>query len=901
MPETDSAKTLLLVDGSSYLYRAFHALPELRSPKTGEPTGAIYGVLNMLRKLAADYKAQAWAAVFDAKGRTFRDDVYPEYKATRSAMPDDLRSQVEPLYEAVKALGWPFLCVEGVEADDVIGTLAEEARKRGWRTVISTGDKDLTQLVDERTLWVNTMSNEKLDIAGVTAKFGVPPERIVDYLTLIGDQIDNIPGVEGVGPGYASKWLQQYGSLDTLLSRVDEIKGTRGENLRKLKDWLPKARQLLTVKRDVPLPLSFEQLSEFKPDPALQRAQYERYGFKTWLKEMEGAPATQPAAAAPPTAMQQRRHRTILTEDELRELMLKLAAAPLAGFACLGSSEDPMKARLTGVAFAFGDEAAYVPLAHDYPGAPSQLAALSLLTPWLERADCCKVSEDAKLDSHLLANEGVKLAGCVHDTIIESYVLEVHERHELGSLAQRHCGWTTLTYEEVAGKGASRIPFSSVELARATEYAAQRADCILALHDIMHPRIAGDEKLSFIYDKIELPLVPVLFRMERNGVLLDRAKLEAQSSELGKEMLQKEQDAYAAAGQPFNLGSPKQIQEILFERQKLPVKKKTPSGQPSTDEDSLAELALDHPLPRLILEHRALSKLKSTYTDKLPRSINASTGRVHTTYSQTTAVTGRLASNEPNLQNIPIRTPAGRRIRACFIAPPGSKILSADYSQIELRIMAHLSGDENLRRAFSEGEDVHRVTAAEVFGVPLNAVEPDQRRIAKVINFGLIYGMSSFGVAQNLGIDRAQAQTYIERYFARYPGAKRYMDETRKRAKEVGYVETVFGRRLWLPELRSGAPVRRQAAERAAINAPMQGTAADLIKLAMIAVQGWLDESRAQAKLIMQVHDELVLEVPEAEIESTKAKVRELMESVAKLDVPLVAEVGVGENWDKAH
>ncbi|HTM62320.1 MAG TPA: DNA polymerase I [Burkholderiales bacterium] len=901
MPETDSEKTLLLVDGSSYLYRAFHALPELRSPKTGEPTGAIYGVLNMLRKLASDYKAQAWAAVFDAKGRTFRDDVYPEYKATRSAMPDDLRSQVEPLYEAVRALGWPFLSVAGVEADDVIGTLAEEARKRGWRTVISTGDKDLTQLVDERTLWINTMSNEKLDIAGVTAKFGVPPERIVDYLTLIGDQIDNIPGVEGVGPGYASKWLQQYGTLDNLLSRVDEIKGTRGENLRKLKDWLPKARELLTVKRDVPLPLPFEKLAEFKPDPKLQREQYERYGFKTWLKEMEGGAPLGAVPVVAPTAVEKRRYRTILTEDELRDVILKIEAVPLVGINTLGSSEDPMTARLVGIALAFSDEAVYIPLAHDYPGTPTQVAALPLLKPWLERADCRKVTEDAKLDSHLFANHGVKLAGCVHDTIIESYVLEVHERHELASLAQRHCGWTTLTYEEVAGKGASQIPFGSVDLARATEYAAQKADCILALHELMHPRIAEDEKLAFIYGSIELPLVPVLFRMERNGVLLDRAKLESQSQELGKEILGLEQKAFEAAGQPFNLGSPKQIQEILFERQKLPVKKKTPSGQPSTDEDSLAELALDHPLPRLILEHRALSKLKSTYTDKLPRNINPATGRVHTTYSQTTAVTGRLSSNEPNLQNIPIRTAAGRRIRACFIAPPGASIVSADYSQIELRIMAHLSGDENLRRAFAEGEDVHRATAAEIFGVPLSAVEPDHRRIAKVINFGLIYGMSSFGVAQNLNIDRATAQTYVERYFARFPGSRRYMDETRKRAKEVGYVETVFGRRLWLPELRSGAPVRRQAAERAAINAPMQGTAADLIKLAMIAVQNWLDESRAKAKLIMQVHDELVLEVPDSEVDATKGKVRELMESVAKLDVPLVADVGVGENWDQAH
>jgi len=899
--------TLLLVDGSSYLYRAYHALPELRSPKTGEPTGAIYGVLNMLRKLATDYKARARACVFDAKGRTFRDDLYAEYKATRTAMPDDLSRQVEPLHDAIRALGWPLLLIDGVEADDVIATLVEQARAQGWRTVISTGDKDLTQLVDARTLWVNTMSNEKLDVAGVQAKFGVPPEKIVDYLALIGDQIDNIPGVDKVGPKTACKWIVQYGSLEGVIAHADEISGLAGENLRKMKDWLPKARELLTVKRDVPLPVTLEQLTDGgdagKRDPARQRAQYERFGFKTWLKEVEDAPLA-PVSAPPAAVVKQRRFRTILTEDELREVLLKIEAVPLVGLACLGTAEDPLRARLVGMAFAFGDEALYLPLAHQYPAAPAQMpidTALALLKPWLERADCRKVAEDAKLDSHLLANHGIRLAGCVHDTIIESYVLEVHERHELASLAQRHCGWSTLTLDELTGKGASRIAFSAVDIARATQYTAQQADCILALHEILQPRIAADEKLAFVYDRIELPLVPVLLAMERHGVLIDREKLEAQSQELGREILALEQQAYQAAGQPFNLGSPKQIQEILFERQKLPVKKKTPSGQPSTDEDSLAELALDHPLPRLILEHRALSKLKSTYTDKLPRSINPATGRVHTTYSQTTAVTGRLASNEPNLQNIPIRTPAGRRIRACFIAPPGAKLMSADYSQIELRIMAHLSGDENLRRAFAEGEDVHRATAAEVFGVPLGDVEADQRRIAKVINFGLIYGMSSFGVAQNLGIDRGTAQTYIERYFARYPGARRYMDETRRRARELGYVETVFGRRLWLPELRSGAPVRRQAAERAAINAPMQGTAADLIKLAMIAVKQWLDESGSGAKLIMQVHDELVLEVPDGEVATVKARLRELMQAVHKLDVPLVVEVGVAGNWDQAH
>jgi DNA polymerase-1 len=900
----DPEKTLLLVDGSSYLYRAFHALPELRSPKTGEPTGAIYGVLNMLRKLATDYKAQARACVFDAKGKTFRDEVYPDYKATRAAMPDDLSRQIAPLHEAVKAIGWPLLCVEGVEADDVIATLAEEAKRRGWRTVISTGDKDLTQLVDERTLWINTMSNEKLDIAGVTQKFGVPPDRIVDYLTLVGDAIDNIPGVDGVGPGYAAKWIKQYGSLDNLLLHSNEITGTRGENLRKIVDWLPKARELLTVKRDVPLPIPFEKLAEFEMKPEAQRAQYERFGFKGMLKDVETAPASEPAAAAaaqPVPAAQKRRTRSIATEDELSELVRRLESADIAGFAALGSGDEPLTSTLVGLAFAFSDEAVYVPIGHDYPGVPPQLDALRIFKPWLERADCKKVGENVKRDSHLLANHGIALAGCVHDVQLESYVLEVHERHDLGMLAQRHCGWTTLTYEEIAGKGASRIPFASVSVDRAAAYAAEKADCVLALHERLYPQIEQDPKLKYVYGEIEMPALPVLFRMERNGVLLDRAKLEAQSHELGKEILEKEQQAFAAAGQPFNLGSPKQIQEILFERQKLPVKKKTPSGQPSTDEDSLAELALDHPLPRLILEHRALSKLKSTYTDKLPRSVNAKTGRVHTNYSQTTAVTGRLSSNDPNLQNIPIRTPAGRRIRECFIAPPGAKLVSADYSQIELRIMAHLSGDENLRRAFLEGEDVHRATAAEVFGLPLEKVGNDERRVAKVINFGLIYGMSSFGVAQNLGIDRGTAQTYVDRYFARFPGAKRYMDETRKKAKEVGYVETVFGRRLWLPELKSGAPVRRQAAERAAINAPMQGTAADLIKLAMIEVQKWLDGSGLKAKLIMQVHDELVLEAPDAEVSSVKSNLRELMQSVAKLDIPLIVEVGVGENWDKAH
>ncbi len=912
MSGIDPEKTLLLVDGSSYLYRAFHALPELKSPK-GEPTGAIYGVLSMLRKLAADYKAQARACVFDARGKTFRDEAYADYKATRSPMPDDLALQVEPLREAVEALGWPVLSVEGVEADDVIATLAEEAKRKGWRSIISTGDKDLTQLVDERVTWVNTMSNETLDIEGVRKKFGVPPDRIVDYLTLVGDAIDNIPGVEGVGPGFASKWLNQYGSLDNLVANAGQIPGVRGENLRRKLDWLPKARSLVTVRRDVPLPVSFEKLSGYQADPARLRSLYERFGFKTWLRDTENA-ATAPfqetfvaeveRTEERPAGPEKRKYSAILSEEDLASLAKKIEAAPLVGFdtECVGL--EPMTARLVGMSFAFGREAFYLPLSHEYPGVQKQIdfrIALEMLKPWLERDDCRKVGQNLKFDSHVLANQGIRLAGCAHDTLLESYVLEVHERHDLGALALRHCGWQTISYDDVTGKGAGRIEFSGVEIARATEYAAEDADCALALHEILYAKIAKDEKLKFVYEQIEMRTLPVLFRMERNGVLLDAAKLEAQSHELGKEMLLIEQKAYQAAGQPFNLSSPKQIQEILFDRQKLPVKKKTPSGQPSTDEDVLAELAHDYPLPKLILEYRALSKLKSTYTDKLPKSVNAATGRVHTTYSQTTAVTGRLASNDPNLQNIPIRTPAGRRIREAFIAPSGSRIVSADYSQIELRIMAHLSGDDSLKRAFARGDDVHRATAAEVFGLPLDKVSHDERRAAKVINFGLIYGMSAFGVAQNLGIERVTAQAYIDSYFSRYPGVKRYMDATREKARSQGYVETVFGRRLWLPEMKSGSPARRQAAERAAINAPMQGTAADLIKLAMVAVQNWLDEAKLKTLLIMQVHDELVLEVPENELPEVTERVRSLMQSVAKLDVALVVDVGAGANWDEAH
>ena len=905
MSDRDPEKTLLLVDGSSYLYRAFHALPELKSPQ-GEPTGAIYGVLNMLRKLAADYKAQARACVFDAKGKTFRDDAYPAYKANRAPMPDDLAAQIPPLHDAVRALGWPLLSIEGVEADDVIATLAEQASRRGWRTVISTGDKDLTQLVDERTLWVNTMSNEALDAEGVKAKFGVAPERIVDYLALIGDAIDNVPGVHKVGPKTAVKWLQQYGSLEGVMAHAGEIGGAAGENLRRALDWLPQGRALLTVKRDVALPVTLDEL-DGRPDETRQRALNERFGFKTWQrgpKEAVPAPAAPLPVTTPVQGVEKRTYKTLLTEEDLQALLPRLAAASLVGFDTECDGLEPMSARLVGMSFAFEREAFYLPLAHEYPAAPPQIGVargLQLLKPWLESADRLKVAQNAKFDRHVLANQGVTLAGCAHDTLLESYVLEVHERRDLGALARRHLGWETISYDEVTGKGVARIPFSAVDIARATAYAAEDADCTLALHEVLHAKIKGDQGLLFVYEKIELPALPVLWRMERNGVLLDAAKLEGQSHTLGKDMLQKEQEAYAAAGQPFNLGSPKQIQEILFDKQKLPVRKKTPSGQPSTDEDVLEELALDHPLPKLILEFRGLAKLKSTYTDKLPKSVNPDTGRVHTTYSQTTAVTGRLASNDPNLQNIPIRTPAGRRIREAFIAPPGAKIVSADYSQIELRIMAHLSGDENLKRAFARGDDVHRATAAEIFGLPLEKVTAEERRAAKVINFGLIYGMSAFGVAQNLGVERATAQAYVDSYFSRYPGVKRYMDRTREQARTQGFVETVFGRRLWLPEIRSGSPARRQGAERAAINAPMQGTAADLIKLAMVSVQNWLDSSSLKSKLIMQVHDELVLEVPEDELEAVKSNVQQLMQSVAKLDIPLVVDVGAGANWDQAH
>jgi DNA polymerase-1 len=901
------AKLLVLVDGSSYLYRAFHALPDLRSP-AGEPTGAVYGVLNMLKRLVADHKADFLACVFDAKGKTFRDEVYPEYKAHRPPMPDALAAQIEPLLEAIRALGWPLVVVEGVEADDVIGTLARAASRAGVRTLVSTGDKDLAQLVDDRVTLINTMSNETLDAAGVRAKFGVPPEKIVDYLALVGDAVDNIPGVDKVGPKTAAKWIGEYGSLDGVLAQADRIKGVAGENLRKSRDWLPTGRALATVKCDVPLEFTLADLAPRERDRGKLQALFARFGFKGWLKEVEAGTADPPAvlpAPAAPVADVPRHYETLLTESDLAVWLERIAVAPEASVDTETTSLDPLAAALVGVSFAAEPgRAAYLPVAHRYPGAPDQIGlerAIALLRPWLEDPAKRKVGQNLKYDQHVLANHGVRLAGIADDTLLESYVLESHARHDMDSLAERHLGLKTIAYDEVAGKGAQRIGFDEVSVERATEYSAEDADVTLRLHRALHPRVVADPKLRYVYESIEMPVREVLFRMERNGVLVDARLLERQGHELGQRMLALEQKAHAEAGQPFNLNSPKQIGEIFFERLRLPVVKKTATGAPSTDEDVLEKLALDYPLPKTLLEYRVLSKLKSTYTDKLPRMVNPRTGRVHTNYGQATAVTGRLASNDPNLQNIPVRTAEGRRIREAFVAPPGHAIVSADYSQIELRIMAHISGDAGLLAAFARGDDIHRATAAEIFGRDPREVTPEERRYAKVINFGLIYGMSAFGLAQQLGLERATAQAYIDSYFARYPGVARYMETTRQTAREQGYVETVFGRRLWLPEIRAGNQARRAGAERAAINAPMQGTAADLIKLAMIAVQQWLDTERLATKLVMQVHDELVFETPEPELKRLKQALPELMSGVAALRVPLVVDLGVGRNWDEAH
>jgi DNA polymerase-1 len=820
----------------------------------------------------------------------------------------------------VRALGWPILAVEGIEADDVIGTLAVQAAQHGMKVVVSTGDKDLAQLVNGKVTLVNTMSNETLDRAAVIEKFGVPPERIIDYLSLVGDAVDNVPGVAKVGPKTAVKWLTQYDSLDGVMQNADQIGGAVGNNLRAALEWLPKARELVTVKTDCDLAahlVQFPRDLEQKPeDKAALLDFFKRYGFRSWLRELSaelGTDAAQPdaeqgdtsparPAAAPAPAID---YETVVSDEQLDRWLQRIDAAGLTALDTETTSLDPMTAQLVGISLSCEPGVAcYIPVAHCYQDAPQQLQrehVLERMRPWLESPDHPKLGQNMKYDAHIFANHGVALRGIVHDTLLESYVFESHRSHDMDSLALRHLERKTITFHEVCGKGASQICFDQVALDRATEYAAEDADVTLQLHHAMWPNIEPNPKLRHVYEAIEMPTSQVLLRIERNGVLIDGALLAAQSNELGRRMLEIERQAYELAGQPFNLNSPKQIGEILFDRLQLPVVKKTPSGTPSTDEEVLQKLAENYPLPKALLDYRSLSKLKSTYTDKLPKMVNPKTGRVHTNYAQAVAVTGRLASNEPNLQNIPTRTAEGRRIREAFIAPAGSAIMSADYSQIELRIMAHLSGDEAMLRAFAAGEDIHRATAAEIFGVKPEEVGSEQRRYAKVINFGLIYGMSAFGLASNLGIERAAAQMYIDKYFQRFAGVRRFMDETRAQAKRDGYVETVFGRRLWLPEINSPNGPRRQGAERAAINAPMQGTAADLIKLSMIAVQRWLDEEGLQAKMVMQVHDELVLEVPEPELELVRRRLPELMAGVAQLKVPLLAEVGVGPNWEQAH
>ncbi len=919
-------KTMLLVDGSSYLYRAFHAMPDLRSAD-GFPTGAIHGIVAMMRWLRERYPAEHAVCVFDAKGPTFRDDWYPEYKAQRAPMPDPLRQQIEPIHEVVKLLGWPVLEVPGIEADDAIGTLARVAASSGHKVLISTGDKDLAQLVTEDVTLINTMAKppEMLNVQGVVAKFGVPPDRIIDYLTLMGDAVDNVPGVEKVGPKTAAKWIGDYGSLDGVVAAADSIKGVAGENLRKALDWLPTGRKLITVVTDcdlsahVPQWPALEALALRPVDSEGLRNFYQRFGFKTWLREFESAASGSGSTAAPattgsaadeapasrPAVDLAREYEAITTWERLDHWLQVLQAAGLSAIDTETDSLDPMRARVVGISFAVEPgRAAYVPLAHAGPDTPEQLplqAVLDRLKPWLEDPARLKVGQNIKYDRHVLANAGITVRGYAHDTMLQSYVLEAHKTHGLEALADRHLGRKGLSYEDLCGKGVNQIAFAQVDVAKASEYSGEDSEMTLQVHQTLLPRVLAEEGLRFVYERIEMPVSEVLARVERHGVLIDAAVLARQSQELAERMVALEQEAYGIAGQPFNMGSPKQIGDILFTKLGLPVKKKTATGAPSTDEEVLQELAGDYPLPARILEHRSLAKLKGTYTDKLPLMVNPQTGRVHTNYAQAVAVTGRLSSNDPNLQNIPIRTPEGRRVREAFIAPPGHVLMSADYSQIELRIMAHISEDPALLRAFERGLDVHKATASEVFGGSVDEVSAEHRRYAKTINFGLIYGMGAFGLASQLGIEQKAARDFIDRYFSRFAGVKRYMDDTKKRAAERGYVETMFGRRIYLPEINGGNGPRKAGAERQAINAPMQGTAADLIKLAMIAVQDALDREQRATRMVMQVHDELVLEVPLAEEAWAREAVPRLMAGVARLKVPLLAEVGVGDNWDQAH
>jgi DNA polymerase-1 len=923
-------------------------MPDLRNA-AGEPTGAVYGMVNMMRRARSEIQADHLACVFDAKGKTFRDEMYPEYKANRSSMPEDLVAQIEPIHALVKALGWPVLVVSGVEADDVIGTLARQATEAGWDTIISTGDKDLAQLVNPSVSLINTMTDEKLDVDGVIQKFGVPPERIVDYLTIIGDTVDNVPGVPKAGPKTANKWLAEYGDLDQLMSRADEIKGVVGDNLRASLPWLLRARELLTVKLDCDLNEHIPGLDDLhaKPEnlPALKEF-FERFAFKTWLRDVEKrlseegsgvvtatapsdtpafdlvgnpdspskvspsksiqAPALTPTIPAKDATEQnaiERRYECIVDQARLDAWLAKIAAADLVCVDTETTGLDALVAELVGISLSAEEGVAcYIPLAHRT--GEDQLdrqAVLDQMRPWLEDPKRHKVGQNLKYDAHIFANYGITLQGIQHDTLLESYVLESHLAHNMDSLAERHLGVKTIRYEEVCGKGVHQIGFDQVDLATATNYAAEDADITLRLHHFLWPQIENSPGLRYVYEQIEMPAMRVLGVMERNGIRIDSARLAAQGLEVGKRLLALEGEIHTLAGQPFNIQSPKQIAEILFGQLQLPVIKKTPSGAPSTDEEVLQKLAEDFPLPAKILDYRGLAKLMSTYIEKLPRMVNPKTGRVHTNFSQAVAVTGRLASSEPNMQNIPVRTEEGRRIREAFVPAAGCKLLSADYSQIELRIMAHIAEDASLLTAFAAGKDIHQATAAEIFGIPLEQVSSEQRRYAKVINFGLIYGMSAYGLAGNLGIERAAAQKYIATYFERYPSVAQYMEETKLQAREQGYVETVFGRRLWLPEIKGSNGPRRQGAERAAINAPMQGTAADLIKLAMVAVQNWLEAENLKTRMLLQVHDELVFDVPLEELDYVQKALPGLMCSVATLKVPLLVSIGVGDNWEEAH
>ena len=904
-----STKPLILVDGSSYLFRAFHAIQNLSNSK-GQPTNAIYGVINMVRKLISEYQPESMVVIFDAKGKTFRNDMYADYKANRPPMPDELRSQIEPIHNIIRAMGIPMLVIEGVEADDVIGTLCQQASELKMETLVSTGDKDMAQLVNQHVTLINTMTDTLMTPEAVVEKFGVKPDQIIDYLALMGDSVDNIPGVPKCGPKTAVKWLAQFGSLDEVMAQADQVKGKIGESLRNSLDFLPLSRQLATIKCDVELPLTPEQLKLEAPDKPALRELFKEMEFKTWLRQVEeGAKQDtdeQASEAEPAAPAIETNYQTILDQGQLDTWLEKLNQAELFAFDTETTSLDYMLAEIVGASFAVeSGEAAYVPLAHDYEGAPEQLdrdAVLQQLKPLLENPNQKKVGQNLKYDMSVLANYDIKLQGIAFDTMLESYVLNsTATRHNMDALAQKYLSHETIHFEDIAGKGVKQLSFNQIDLEQAGPYAAEDADITLRLHEALWPQLEQEAGQKRVFDEIEMPLVPILSQIERNGVLIDQDMLHLQSQTLASRMIELEQKAHDEAGEVFNLGSPKQIQAIFYDKLGLPVLQKTPKGAPSTAEPVLQELALDYDLPRLILEHRSMSKLKSTYTDKLPQQINPATGRVHTSYHQAVTATGRLSSSDPNLQNIPIRSEEGRRIRQAFIAPEGYQLVAADYSQIELRIMAHLSSDKGLLTAFQQGKDIHSATAAEIFEVPLEEVQTNQRRSAKAINFGLIYGMSAFGLAKQLGVNRGEAQEYIDLYFARYPGVKEFMDRMRAEAHEQGYVETLFGRRLYLNDINARNAQRRQYAERAAINAPMQGTAADIIKLSMIRCHEWLQQSGIDARMIMQVHDELVFEVKTEQLDEAKAGINACMSGAAELAVPLLVDIGTGDNWDQAH